>query len=78
MVTLSYIHRRPAPRPVSEVPAISAPDDLSAELRRCRALGPEDAKIRTAERSGRRPITASSLLRHQPMRSDRPRATHDA
>ncbi|MCK1349708.1 putative entry exclusion protein TrbK-alt [Bradyrhizobium sp. CW7] len=44
MVTLSYIHRRPAPRPVSEVPAISAPDDLSAELRRCRALGPEDAE----------------------------------
>ena len=44
MATLSYIHRRPAPRPVSEAPAISAPDDLSAELRRCRALGPEDAE----------------------------------
>ena len=44
MATLSYIHRRPVPRPVSEAPAISAPDDLSAELRRCRALGPEDAE----------------------------------
>ncbi|MCK1623268.1 putative entry exclusion protein TrbK-alt [Bradyrhizobium sp. 160] len=44
MATLSYIHRRPASRPVSEAPAISAPDDLSAELRRCRALGPEDAE----------------------------------
>lgn len=44
MATLSYIHRRPVPGPVSEAPAISAPDDLSAELRRCRALGPEDAE----------------------------------
>ena len=44
MATLSYIHRRPVPRPVSEAPAISTPDDLSAELRRCRALGPEDAE----------------------------------
>ncbi|MVT66070.1 putative entry exclusion protein TrbK-alt [Bradyrhizobium pachyrhizi] len=44
MATLSYIHRRPASGPISEAPAISAPDDLSAELRRCRALGPEDAE----------------------------------
>jgi conjugative transfer region protein TrbK len=44
MATLSYIHRRPVPRPVSEAPAISAPDDLSAELRRCGALRSEDAE----------------------------------
>ncbi|WP_152535888.1 putative entry exclusion protein TrbK-alt [Bradyrhizobium sp. Ai1a-2] len=46
MATLSYIHRRPTPPPreLSDAPAISAPDDLSAELRRCRALGPQDAE----------------------------------
>lgn len=44
MATLSYIHRRPVPRPVSEAPAISMPDDLSAELRRCGALRSQDAE----------------------------------
>lgn len=44
MATLSFIHRRPAPRPTSDTPSVSAPDDLSAELRRCRALGPQDAE----------------------------------
>lgn len=44
MATLSFIHRRPASQPISETPAVSAPDDFSAELRRCRALGPEDAE----------------------------------
>jgi conjugative transfer region protein TrbK len=44
MATLSYIHRRPVPRAMSDAPAVSVSDDLSAELRRCRALGPEDAE----------------------------------
>jgi len=44
MATLSYIHRRPAPRTLSDAPVVSTPDDLSAELRRCRAFGPEDAE----------------------------------
>ncbi|MDH6260801.1 putative entry exclusion protein TrbK-alt [Bradyrhizobium sp. BR13661] len=44
MATLSFIHRRPAPQPMSETPVVPAPNDLSAELRRCRALGPEDAE----------------------------------
>ncbi|MET4236144.1 conjugative transfer region protein TrbK [Bradyrhizobium sp. i1.4.4] len=44
MATLSAIHRRPAPRPGSDAPTVSTPDDLSAELRRCRALGPQDAE----------------------------------
>lgn len=44
MATLSFIHRRPAPRPTSDAPIVSAPNDLSAELRRCRALGPQDAE----------------------------------
>ncbi|QPF95371.1 putative entry exclusion protein TrbK-alt [Bradyrhizobium commune] len=44
MAILSFIHRRPVPRLITDAPAVSAPDDLSAELRRCRALGPEDAE----------------------------------
>jgi len=44
MATLSYIHRRPAPRTISDAPVVSTPDDLSAELRRCCALGPQDAE----------------------------------
>ncbi|GLR90254.1 putative entry exclusion protein TrbK-alt [Bradyrhizobium iriomotense] len=44
IATLSSIHRRPAERPVSDAPSVSASDDLSAELRRCRALGPKDAE----------------------------------
>ena len=41
---LFAIHRRPAPPPVSDVPSVSAPDDLTAELRHCSALGPQDAE----------------------------------
>ncbi|MET4803948.1 putative entry exclusion protein TrbK-alt [Bradyrhizobium sp. LB11.1] len=44
LATLHVIHRRPAERPVSDVPSVSAPDDLPAELRRCGALGPQDAE----------------------------------
>ncbi|MBB4398947.1 putative entry exclusion protein TrbK-alt [Bradyrhizobium sp. ERR14] len=44
LAALHVIHRRPAERPVSDAPSVSAPDDLSAELRRCRALGPQDAE----------------------------------
>ena len=45
VVSLVAIHLRPAP-PVIETPptAVSpASDDLTAELRRCSALGPQDA-----------------------------------
>ncbi|MFK4526851.1 MULTISPECIES: putative entry exclusion protein TrbK-alt [Bradyrhizobium] len=44
LAALHAIHRRPAERPVSDAPSVSAPDDLSAELRRCGALGPQDAE----------------------------------
>ncbi|MBB4383545.1 putative entry exclusion protein TrbK-alt [Bradyrhizobium sp. SBR1B] len=44
LAALHAIHRRPAERPVSDAPSVSTPDDLSAELRRCRALGPQDAE----------------------------------
>ncbi|MGY3442848.1 putative entry exclusion protein TrbK-alt [Bradyrhizobium sp. USDA 4473] len=44
MAALSYIHRQPTPRTISDAPAVSTSDDLSAELRRCRALGPQDAE----------------------------------
>lgn len=44
MVTLSYIHRRPAPQAISDAPAVSVSDDLSAELRRCGALRSQDAE----------------------------------
>jgi len=38
------IHRRPLPKAMLDAPSASAPDDpLSAELRRCSALGPQDA-----------------------------------
>ena len=46
VVSLVAIHLRPAP-PVIETPptaASPASDDLSAELRRCSALGPQDAE----------------------------------
>jgi conjugative transfer region protein TrbK len=43
MATLSAINRRPD-NPVEPDPqSVSNPDDLSAELRRCRALGPGEA-----------------------------------
>jgi conjugative transfer region protein TrbK len=46
VVSLIAINRRPTP-PVIETPStVSSPasDDLSAELRRCGALGPQDAE----------------------------------
>ena len=46
VVSLVAIHLRPAPS-VIETPATTpspASDDLSAELRRCSALGPQDAE----------------------------------
>jgi conjugative transfer region protein TrbK len=46
VVSLVAIHQRPAP-PIVETPATApspASDDLSAELRRCSALGPQDAE----------------------------------
>ena len=46
VVSLVAIHRRPVP-PVIETPSTDsspASDDLSVELRRCGALGPQDAE----------------------------------
>jgi conjugative transfer region protein TrbK len=43
MATLSEINRRPDESPESDVQSLSNPDDLSAELRRCRAVGLGDA-----------------------------------
>ncbi|MBN9077436.1 MAG: putative entry exclusion protein TrbK-alt [Rhizobiales bacterium] len=46
VVSLVAIHLRPAP-PIIETPSTvpsPASDDLSAELRRCSALGPQDAE----------------------------------
>jgi conjugative transfer region protein TrbK len=44
IATLFAINRRPAAPSEPEAPSAAAPDDLSAELRRCRALGPQDAE----------------------------------
>lgn len=41
--TLAVINRQPAAPVAQDPPSASAPDDLSAELRRCSALGPHDA-----------------------------------
>ncbi len=38
------LNHRPAPEIVLDGSDASAPDDLSAELRRCSALGPQDAE----------------------------------
>ena len=43
MATLSAINRRPDESPGPDLQSPSNPDDLSAELRRCRAVGPGDA-----------------------------------
>ena len=45
IATLIAINRRAAAPAVETPPAVTtpAPDDLSAELRRCSALGPQDA-----------------------------------
>jgi len=44
--TLFAINRRPATPVVEPIPTVPAPatDDLTAELRRCSALGPQDAE----------------------------------
>ena len=44
IATLFAIDRRPATPVAPEVPSAASPDDLSAELRRCSALGPQDAE----------------------------------
>jgi conjugative transfer region protein TrbK len=46
IATLVAMNRRPTAPAVETPPAVTtpAPDDLSAELRRCRALGPQDAE----------------------------------
>lgn len=43
MATLSAINRRPAGPSEPYAQSMSNPDDLSAELRRCRTVGPGDA-----------------------------------
>ncbi len=44
IATLVAINRRPATPVVPDVPSASAPDDISAELRRCSALGQQYAE----------------------------------
>jgi conjugative transfer region protein TrbK len=44
IATLFAINRRPATPVAPDVQSTSAPDDLSAELRHCSALGPQDAE----------------------------------
>jgi len=44
IATLFAINRRIAAPAVPAIPSASAPGDLSAELRRCSALGPQDAE----------------------------------
>jgi len=44
IATLFAINRRPAAPVAQDVQSTAAPDDLSAELRRCSALGPQDAE----------------------------------
>ncbi|WP_072572478.1 putative entry exclusion protein TrbK-alt [Granulibacter bethesdensis] len=46
VVSLVAIHLRPTPPVIETPPPIPSPasDDLSAELRRCSALGPQDAE----------------------------------
>ncbi len=44
VAALVTTHKRPATPTVPQAPSVSAPDEpLSAELRRCSALGPQDA-----------------------------------
>jgi conjugative transfer region protein TrbK len=44
ITTLFAINRRPATPVAPDIQSASSPDDLSAELRRCSALGPQDAE----------------------------------
>ena len=44
IATLVAINRRPATPVVPDVPSASASDDISAELRRCSALGQQNAE----------------------------------
>lgn len=46
VVSLVVIHRRPTPPEIETPPTVSSPasDNLSAELRRCSALGAQDAE----------------------------------
>ena len=44
VATLVAINKRAAPPTTSDVQSSPAPHDLSAELRRCRALGQQDAE----------------------------------
>ncbi len=44
VAALVTTHQRPATPAIPQAPQVTAPDDpLSAELRRCSALGPQDA-----------------------------------
>jgi len=44
IATLAAINRRPAAPIDRDLPTVSPPDDLSAELRHCSALGQQDAE----------------------------------
>lgn len=44
IVIFIAVNHRPAPATALDVPHASALEDLSAELRRCSALGPQDAE----------------------------------
>ncbi len=46
IATLAAINRRPTAPVAETLPTVTAPatDDLTAELRRCSALGPQDAE----------------------------------
>jgi conjugative transfer region protein TrbK len=44
IATFFAINRHTATPAVPDIPSASAPDDFSAELRRCSALGPQDAE----------------------------------
>jgi len=44
IATLAAINRQPGMPIAPDLPSASTPDDFSAELRRCSALGPRDAE----------------------------------
>ena len=49
VATLFALHRRPPAPAVPDVSPVSARDDLSADLRRCSALGLQDAEDRRCQ-----------------------------